>query len=152
MATAGRASPGITQPRCTLTRWPADRSLKEGTRMDAHADRLFPDLEMDADDELSLTCPACGADLVHDLLFLEYRVCSLCDRHFAMPARERVELLVDEGTYRDLHEAPAIEELDNDQVSALAGLELAKWPPGGAGEGFGSGLHLGSSLGNWHRL
>ena len=87
--------------------------------MDAHADRLFPDLEMDADDELSLTCPACGADLVHDLLFLEYRVCSLCDRHFAMPARERVELLVDEGTYRDLHDVSVIEELDNDQVSAL---------------------------------
>lgn len=87
--------------------------------MDADADRLFPGLDMDSGDDLSLTCPACGADLVHDPLFLDYRVCASCDRHFAMPARERVELLVDNGSFRDLHEASAIEELDNDQVSAL---------------------------------
>lgn len=87
--------------------------------MDADADRLFPELDMDAGEDLSLTCPSCGADLVHDLLFLEYRVCASCGRHFAMPARERVGLLVDEGSFRDLHEASVIEELGNDQVSAL---------------------------------
>lgn len=87
--------------------------------MDADAERLFPGLEMDAEDELSLTCPSCGADLVPDLLFLKFRVCANCGRHFAMPARERVELLVDDGSFRDLREAAAIADLDNDQVSAL---------------------------------
>lgn len=87
--------------------------------MDADTDRLFPDLDADAEDDLSLTCPACGADLVTDTSFIEDRVCGSCGRHFAMPARERVERLVDPGSFRDLRESHAIEDLDNAQISAL---------------------------------
>jgi acetyl-CoA carboxylase carboxyl transferase subunit beta len=88
--------------------------------MDTGADRLVHDIEdTSGDDDLSLTCPACGADLVHDHLFLEYRVCADCGRHFSMTARERVGLIVDEGSYRDIRESPSLDEFDNDQISAL---------------------------------
>src|SRR5690606_38710517 len=75
--------------------------------------------ENGADDDFSLTCPACGADLVHDELFLRYRVCEDCGRHFSLPARERVGVLVDEGSFRPIREMPTLDEFDNDQISAL---------------------------------
>lgn len=88
--------------------------------MDAHADDLPLGLdENGADDDFSLTCPACGADLVHDELFLRYRVCEDCGRHFSLPARERVGVLVDEGSFRPIREMPTLDEFDNDQISAL---------------------------------
>lgn len=87
--------------------------------MDADTDRLFTGPDADAEDDLSLTCPACGADLVTDTSFIDDRVCGSCGRHFAMPARERVERLVDPGSFRDLRESLAIENLDNARISAL---------------------------------
>jgi acetyl-CoA carboxylase beta subunit/acetyl-CoA carboxylase alpha subunit len=72
-------------------------------------------------DELpSLTCPVCGLDLVDDELFISYRVCGHCGRHFSVPARERVDLVVDAGTFREIPTASPLEgDLDNDQISAL---------------------------------
>lgn len=72
------------------------------------------------DDLPALTCPACGADLVDDELFLSHRVCSSCGRHFSMPARERVDLVVDAGSFRPIRTGlPELTDLDNDQISAL---------------------------------
>lgn len=88
--------------------------------MDADADRLIQAYDDTlTEEDLSLTCPACGADLVHDQLFLQYRVCEDCGRHFSMPAQERVALLVDEGSFRPIREMPSLDELDNDHVSSL---------------------------------
>jgi acyl-CoA carboxylase subunit beta len=36
-----------------------------------------------------------------------------------MTARERVGLIVDEGSYRDIRESPSLNEFDNDQISSL---------------------------------
>lgn len=49
-------------------------------------------------------CESCGATLYEPELKENLRVCKDCGFHFRMPTRERVELVVDEGTFepRDL--------------------------------------------------
>lgn len=54
------------------------------------------------DEDLALTCPSCGSDLVTDELFASHRVCGTCRRHFSIPARERVALLADPDTFEEL--------------------------------------------------
>lgn len=88
--------------------------------MDRHS---FSDLDtVDHTDDLTdlpaLTCPTCESDLVDDELFLSHRVCSRCGRHFSLPARARVDLIVDAGSYRPITtQVSALAELDNDQIS-----------------------------------
>lgn len=90
--------------------------------MDQDTERKTNDIDFnDSFDDLpALTCPACGADLVDDELFLNHRVCSSCGRHFSMPARERVDLVIDSGSFRPIRTGHAeLTDLDNGQISAL---------------------------------
>lgn len=83
-----------------------------------HAD--VTDLADPFDELPSLTCPVCGEDLVDDELFISYRVCGECGRHFSVPARERVNLIVDSGSFWGIPGMSPIDvERDNDQISAL---------------------------------
>ncbi len=43
---------------------------------------------------IGLSCPSCGAELAGHQSFERLRVCPGCNRHFSLPARERVSLLV----------------------------------------------------------
>ena len=97
-----------------------------GERWKAEMDRHdFPhppfndaDLPEDADVLPALTCPTCGADLIDDDRFLSQRVCSGCGRHFSLPARDRIDLIIDAGTFRPLPALPApLAEVANDQMS-----------------------------------
>jgi len=54
--------------------------------------------------DLDLTCPTCGADLIEDEMFRVHRVCSACRRHFWIPVRERLELLLDAGSFAESNE------------------------------------------------
>ncbi|MEI7773353.1 MAG: acetyl-CoA carboxylase, carboxyltransferase subunit beta [Verrucomicrobiota bacterium] len=46
-------------------------------------------------------CPACS-ELIHNLeLQQNFRVCPRCDHHFVQPALERIEMLVDEGSFEE---------------------------------------------------
>lgn len=56
--------------------------------------RSFPPAPLPdpADD---LACPGCGADLTSSDTFAALAVCHACRRHFPLPARERLRLLVD---------------------------------------------------------
>ena len=54
-------------------------------------------------------CPRCGEMLFNKQLARNLGVCTNCDHHFKLGARERIELLVDKGTF---------EEHDRDLVSA----------------------------------
>ncbi|MCO5216850.1 MAG: hypothetical protein M9950_11950 [Thermomicrobiales bacterium] len=78
-------------------------------------------------DDLEITCPSCGQDLSNDVDFLTWRVCGHCGRHFSMPAIERVNAILDAGTFRPLREAPVQpERADDVQASALDRLASAR--------------------------
>ncbi len=53
----------------------------------------------------SLDCPACGTDLAATALWATHRVCGSCGRHFSLPARERLALLVDPGSFVETNAA-----------------------------------------------
>src|SRR5215218_6844488 len=52
-------------------------------------------------DEFRLACSSCNADLDGDALYQSLRVCGSCGRHFWMPARERIGLLLDPGSFQE---------------------------------------------------
>ena len=73
--------------------WPV---VSQGTESDAGDD---------LQDDSALPCPVCGADLAADMLFETLRLCSSCRRHFALPARERLALLVEPGSFNETNAA-----------------------------------------------
>ncbi len=46
-------------------------------------------------------CPTCGEMLFNKQLARNHMVCTKCEHHFKLPARERIELLVDKGTFTE---------------------------------------------------
>ena len=46
-------------------------------------------------------CPSCGEMLFNKQLTRNHNVCSNCDHHFRLGARERIELLVDKGSFTE---------------------------------------------------
>src|ERR687889_246254 len=55
--------------------------------------------------EEPLACPSCRVELTGTNAFETYRVCPGCHRHFPIPGRERLRLLVDEGSFRETNAA-----------------------------------------------
>jgi len=55
--------------------------------------------------EESLACPACGIELTGAPAFETFRVCPGCHRHFPLPIRERLRLLIDTGSFRESNAA-----------------------------------------------
>jgi acetyl-CoA carboxylase carboxyl transferase subunit beta len=55
--------------------------------------------------EEPLACPSCGAELTGAEAFETFRVCPVCQRHFPIPARERLRLLVDAESFRETNAA-----------------------------------------------
>src|SRR5829696_7032539 len=55
--------------------------------------------------EEPLACPSCGVELTGTNAFETYRVCPGCHRHFPIPGRERLRLLVDEESFRETNAA-----------------------------------------------
>jgi len=49
------------------------------------------------------SCLSCGADLPGSELFQRYRVCPECRFHYTLSARQRIELLADSGTFREVN-------------------------------------------------
>ena len=54
-----------------------------------------------AEEEQAPICPRCKADLRADQTYQRYRVCESCRLHFGLSARGRIDLLVDQGTFRE---------------------------------------------------
>jgi len=54
-------------------------------------------------------CPDCGEMLFNKQLARNMNVCTKCEHHFKIDARERIEMLVDKGSFeeRDPHLSPA---------------------------------------------
>ncbi len=59
-------------------------------------------------DELWVKCPICKNVMLSSDLEDNYKVCLKCGYHFRIPARQRIEMTVDEGTF---------EEFDKDMMS-----------------------------------
>ncbi|MDQ3692518.1 MAG: acetyl-CoA carboxylase carboxyl transferase subunit beta [Chloroflexota bacterium] len=85
----GRPAPAVS--RHTATDAPAVAATDP--RWAALAARAEPE----RDDPLA--CPSCGVNLLGLDAFDTYRVCAGCRRHFPLPALERLQLLVDDGTF-----------------------------------------------------
>ncbi len=64
---------------------------------DAYDDFAAEDLAGDYE----LTCPSCDQLLSDDSFYEHFRVCPGCKRHFWLPARERVGIVADHGSFRE---------------------------------------------------
>lgn len=49
------------------------------------------------------SCPRCNADLSASELYHRLRVCHNCHHHFRLGARQRIELLADEGSFKEVN-------------------------------------------------
>ncbi len=71
---------------------------------DANSPSTLPEFDIPFLEDI-LACPACGAELSGSSSFETYGICGACQRHFPLPARERLRLLVDEGSFRETNAA-----------------------------------------------
>ena len=71
---------------------------------DANSPRTLPEFDSQFLEDI-LACPACGAELSGSPSFETFGICGACQRHFPLPARERLRLLVDEGSFRETNAA-----------------------------------------------
>ncbi|MER3408734.1 MAG: acetyl-CoA carboxylase carboxyl transferase subunit beta [Thermoleophilia bacterium] len=76
------------------------------------------------------TCPTCHSHYRDEELRAKLRVCPQCEHHFPMPARERVDMLADPGTFQeeaaDLRSADPLDFFDlRPYRERLAEAELA---------------------------
>jgi acyl-CoA carboxylase subunit beta len=55
--------------------------------------------------EETLACPSCGSELSGTDAFETFSVCPGCHRHFPLPARERLRLLLDAESFRETNAA-----------------------------------------------
>lgn len=65
------------------------------------------DYEVKIDDsvgKLWMSCYNCGAQLPKKDLENSLMVCSQCDYHFRIGAKDRIKLVVDEGTFEEMHQ------------------------------------------------
>ena len=73
-------------------------------------------------------CRRCGADLSVSATWARLRVCSQCRYHGSLSARRRLDLLLDEGSFREAHQAlSSVDPLVfSDRVPYSARLEEAR--------------------------
>src|SRR4030042_4468064 len=57
--------------------------------------------ETEVSTEARERCLVCGADLSASELYKRYRVCDSCRFHYSLSARERIDLLVDAGSFNE---------------------------------------------------
>jgi len=55
-------------------------------------------------------CPSCGAIIDEITLKQRHRVCTKCDHHFTLTSQERVEMMLDPGSFDELD--PGVESVD----------------------------------------
>jgi len=74
------------------------------------------------------TCRRCGADLAASSTWERLRVCSVCRYHGTLSARRRLDLLLDEGSFREAHQSLSSVDplLFSDRVPYSARLEEAR--------------------------
>ena len=81
--------------------------LKPKNELEGHEEQ--PDNKPYIPDELWVKCPVCKNVMLSSDLEDNYKVCIKCGYHFRIPARQRIKMTADEGTF---------EEFDKDMMSA----------------------------------
>lgn len=62
----------------------------------------FGEKKKDMPEGLWTKCPSCGESLYEQALGKNHRVCQHCGHHLTLNSEERIALLVDEGTFREM--------------------------------------------------
>ncbi len=81
--------------------------LKPKNELEGHEEK--PENKPYIPDELWVKCPVCKNVMLSSDLEDNYKVCLKCGYHFRIPARQRIEMTVDEGTFQ---------EFDKDMMSS----------------------------------
>jgi acyl-CoA carboxylase subunit beta len=68
-------------------------------------DAGVPGAEPASREAAAVACPRCGASQTASSAYERYRVCERCRHHFPFSARRRLDLLLDEGTFREVRHA-----------------------------------------------
>jgi len=72
------------------------RKKKEASSSEPKTPRL------DIPDNLWVKCPKCNAAIYTKDLEANFKVCTKCNYHFRLSARERISIIVDEGTFEEV--------------------------------------------------
>ena len=73
--------------------------LKPKNELEGHEEN--PENKPYIPDELWVKCPVCKNVMLSSDLEENYKVCLKCGYHFRIPARHRIEMTVDEGTFQE---------------------------------------------------
>ena len=73
--------------------------LKPKNELEGHEEN--PENKPYIPDELWVKCPVCKNVMLSSDLEENYKVCLKCGYHFRIPARQRIEMTVDEGTFSE---------------------------------------------------
>ena len=73
--------------------------LKPKNELEGHEEN--PENKPYIPDELWVKCPVCKNVMLSSDLEDNYKVCMKCGYHFRIPARQRIEMTVDEGTFQE---------------------------------------------------
>ena len=73
--------------------------LKPKNELEGHEEN--PENKPYIPDELWVKCPVCKNVMLSSDLEDNYKVCMKCGYHFRIPARQRIEMTVDEGTFSE---------------------------------------------------
>ena len=75
--------------------------LKPKNELEGHEEN--PENKPYIPDELWVKCPVCKNVMLSSDLEDNYKVCMKCGYHFRIPARQRIEMTVDEGTFSEFY-------------------------------------------------
>ncbi len=108
--------------------------------MRSSANSTIDEQEFDAFDDFAaedlagdyeLTCPSCDQLLSDDSFYERFRVCPRCKRHFWLPARERVGIVADHGSFRETNSTVvSIEPLIFQDTLPTADRAASQFPAG----------------------
>ena len=83
-------------------------------------DRIYFEETIFDSQENDEICFACKIDLNNSAKYRNFKICSECNFHFHIPAKERINLIIDQGTFKEINknlssnfEQIAQEELEN---------------------------------------
>ncbi len=86
---------------CAIAKDKSDITLSDGLRGQT-GDDLQPQMSRSIPGDLSVKCPKCRELLYGKDWKKNLKVCSRCGHHFRLSAWERIELLVDEGSFQEI--------------------------------------------------